>query len=50
LLKRALDAGNLIATDVHTISDLYEEYNQDFMQAAQILFMSAEALPVSPED
>ena len=50
LLKRALDAGKLIATDVHTISDLYDDYNQDFMQAAQILFMSDEALPVSPED
>jgi ribokinase len=50
MLKRARDSGKLIATDVHTISDLYDEYNQDFMEAAQILFMSDEALPTTPED
>jgi ribokinase len=40
----------LIATDVHTISDIHDEYNRDFMGAAHILFMSDEALPASPED
>jgi ribokinase len=39
-----------IATDVHTIHDLYDEYNKDFMGAAHILFMSDEALPTTPEE
>lgn len=50
LLERALRAGKPIATDVHTISEIEDEYNQDFMQAANILFMSAENLPTFPED
>ncbi len=43
-------AGKRIATDVHTIASLKDEYNRDFMQAAHILFMSDEYLPSSPED
>ncbi|GAP14801.1 sugar kinase, ribokinase family [Longilinea arvoryzae] len=50
LLQRAKSAGRRVATDVHTISDLEDEYNRDFMQAADILFQSDERLPVSPED
>ncbi len=50
LLMRARTAGRRVATDVHTISDLEDEYNRDFMQAADILFQSDERLPVSPED
>lgn len=42
-------AGKLIATDVHTIADLDNAYNRDFMAAAHILFMSHERLPVAPE-
>jgi sugar/nucleoside kinase (ribokinase family) len=38
-----------IATDVHTISDLEDPYNRDFMEAAGILFMSDELLPTTPE-
>lgn len=38
-----------IATDVHTISDLEDVYNRDFMAAAQILFFSDENLPCPPE-
>ncbi len=49
VLKMARDAGKLIATDVHTIGDLHDDYNSDFMAAANILFMSDENLPVSPE-
>jgi ribokinase len=49
LLKIGQDAGKKIATDVHTVSDLEDPYNQDFMQAADILFMSDDLLPVSPE-
>ena len=50
MLKMAKDAGKLIATDVHTIADLHDEYNSDFMAAANILFMSDEHLPMLPED
>jgi sugar/nucleoside kinase (ribokinase family) len=50
MLEHARQADKLIATDVHTISDLNDEYNRDFMSAAHILFMSDEALPSSPED
>lgn len=38
-----------IATDVHTIAAIDDEYNQDFMAAAHILFLSDERLPVTPE-
>jgi ribokinase len=49
-LAQAHRAGKTVATDVHTISDLNDDYNRDFMQAAHILFMSDEHLPTSPED
>lgn len=39
----------IVASDVHTIGDLEDEYNADFMAAADILFMSDEALPTTPE-
>ncbi len=38
-----------IATDVHAIADLDDDYNRDFMAAADLLFMSDERLPTSPE-
>ena len=50
LLALARRRGMTIATDVHTIADLDDPYNADFMRAADILFMSDEALPVSPEE
>jgi acarbose 7IV-phosphotransferase len=50
LLERARQAGKPIATDVHTISDLDDPYNRDFMAAASVLFMSDEHLPLPPED
>jgi ribokinase len=49
LLRMARTAGKLIATDVHSIGNLENEYNRDFMAAANILFQSHEKLPVSPE-
>ncbi len=49
MLALAQAAGVPIATDVHTISDLDDPYNRDFMAAAHILAMSDEHLPVSPE-
>jgi acarbose 7IV-phosphotransferase len=50
ILARARAAGKLVATDVHVISNLEDDYNRDFMAAANILFMSDERLPCSPED
>lgn len=50
LLRRARAAGKLIATDVHTLADLNDAYNTDFLQAADILFMSDEKLPGPPEE
>lgn len=43
-------AGIPIATDVHTIGSIDDEYNCDFMAHATLLFQSHERLPVSPED
>ena len=48
-LRKAKQAGKPIATDVHTISSLDDEYNVDFLSAADILFMSDELLPCPPE-
>jgi len=48
-LRRARQTGKPIATDVHALSRLDDDYNRDFMQAANILFMSDELLPVAPE-
>lgn len=49
-LDAARWANKLIATDVHAISDIEDGYNRDYMAAANILFMSHEWLPCSPED
>jgi ribokinase len=49
LLALARQRGMTIATDVHAIADLDDPYNADFMGAADILFMSHERLPASPE-
>jgi ribokinase len=50
LLPRAKKTGRFVATDVHAISSLDDDYNRDFMAAADILFMSDELLPCPPED
>ena len=44
LLQLAKAAGKLIATDVHVLSDPEDDYNQEFMKAADILFLSDEAI------
>jgi sugar/nucleoside kinase (ribokinase family) len=49
-LVKARRAGKLIATDVHAIASLDDEYNRDFMKAADILFLSDESLPTSPKE
>ncbi|MCA9937783.1 MAG: carbohydrate kinase family protein [Anaerolineales bacterium] len=49
LLALARAAGVPVATDVHAIHDLEDDYNRDYMAAANILFMSHERLPCAPE-
>ena len=49
ILRRARSAGKRIATDVHAIGSLDDDYNLDFMTCADILFMSDETLPEPPE-
>lgn len=44
LLKLAKRMGKKIATDVHVLADLRDEYNRDFMQYADIVFLSDENL------
>ena len=49
LLSVARDAGVPVAADVQAIDDLDDDYNRDWMTAAQALFCSHERLPVSPD-
>ena len=49
-LHQAQAAGKLIASDVHTISDLDDPYNREFMAHAKVLFMSDAKLPTTPEE
>ncbi len=49
LLSLVRQRGIPIVTDVHTITDLDDAYNRDFMAAADILFMSDMHLPCAPE-
>ena len=44
LLQLAKDMGKIIATDVHVLGNVYDDYNRDFMVAADILFLSDEAV------
>ena len=44
LLTKARAMGKLIATDVHVLGNVYDDYNRDFMAAADILFLSDEAV------
>jgi ribokinase len=48
-LPQARASGRLVATDVHVLSNPYDEYNADFMRAADILFLSDDYLPEPPE-
>ena len=40
----------IIATDVHVLSNIYDEYNKDFMKYANILFLSDEAININYEE
>ena len=50
LVKAARRSGVLTATDVHVLSSTDDDYNRDFMENADILFLSDEKLPCGPED
>ena len=50
LLYKAHEAGIPVATDVHVLSDPYDGYNQEFMQYADIIFLSDEALWIRKRD
>lgn len=50
LLPVAKRLGKTIATDVHVINDIFDPFNRDFMLNADILFLSDEDLPSSPEE
>jgi acarbose 7IV-phosphotransferase len=50
LLARARALDLPVASDVHALAHIDDEYNADFMAAADILFLSHESLQVSPEE
>lgn len=50
LLHKAKAAGVIVATDVHTLGDIYDGYNREFMECADLLFLSDEAIAYQPED
>lgn len=50
LLKEVKKTGKIIASDVHVISDIADEYNKEFMEYSDILFLSDEQLPCSAEE
>jgi ribokinase len=50
LLPIARRLGKPVATDVHTVANLDDDFNRDFMAAADILFCSSERLPLPPEE
>ena len=49
VMKRAAELHKTVATDVHALSNVYDVYNKDFIMQSDILFMSDEYLPLSPE-
>lgn len=50
LIKKSKELGVTTATDVHVLGDIEDEYNRDFMENADILFLSDENLPCPAED
>ena len=50
LLELAKRLGKTIATDVQVLADPDDDYNRDFMAAANILFLSDENVRANPED
>ena len=50
LLKKAKELNKIIATDVHVLNNIDDDYNRDFMEKADILFLSDENLPCEAKD
>ncbi len=50
LLRLAKEKGKIIATDVHVLSDLKDDYNRDFMQYGDIVFLSDEMIEASEKN
>ena len=48
LLGLARRLGKTVATDVHVLSNVFDDYNREFMQCADILFLSDEAAGEDP--
>lgn len=48
LLSAAKAMGKVIATDVHVLNQVEDEYNRDFLEKADIVFLSDEGLPCEP--
>lgn len=48
-IKKAKELSRPIATDVHVLEQLEDGYNRDFLEAADLLFLSDEKLPDRPE-
>lgn len=44
LLHLAKAKGKTVATDVHVLGNIWDEYNRDFLECADILFLSDEAI------
>jgi ribokinase len=49
-LRPARALGKLVAVDAHAIGDPDDDYNRDYMAAADILFLSHELLICAPEE
>lgn len=48
LLRLAKGMGKTIVTDVHVLGDIWDPYNREFMECADILFLSDEAAGSDP--
>ncbi len=48
LLPVVRKLGKTIATDVHVFSNVEDDYNRDFLENANIVFLSDESLPCDP--
>ena len=50
LLRKAKADNKIIVTDVHVLGDINDEYNKDFMQYANVLFLSDENIKSDYKD
>ena len=48
LLRMAKAMGKTVATDVHVLGNVWDDYNREFMECADILFLSDEAAGTDP--